>query len=47
MNLYEPVEKMTTYQIMIIRNDDKICGIPKTTFVKTGQNSDHDPAGSK
>lgn len=40
-------ERLDAYQIMIIRKDDRICGIPKMTLVKTGQNSDHEPAGSK
>lgn len=33
--------------MMIMRNEDKICGRPKRTDVMTGQNSEKLPAGSK
>jgi hypothetical protein len=33
--------------MIIIRNEDKTCGRPKTTLVMTGQNSDQEPAGSR
>lgn len=35
------------YQIIIIKKLDRTCGSPNSTFVKTGQNSENDPAGSK
>jgi hypothetical protein len=34
-------------QIMIIRKLDRTCGIPKMTFVITGQNSENEPAGRR
>ena len=34
-------------QIIIIRNDDRICGNPKRTLVITGQNSAKEPAGRR
>ena len=33
--------------MIIMRNDDRTCGSPKMTFVRTGQNSEKEPAGSK
>jgi hypothetical protein len=34
-------------QMMIIRNEERICGRPNITFVITGQNSEKDPAGRR
>jgi len=34
-------------QMIIIRNDERICGMPKTTLVITGQNSENEPAGKR
>ena len=34
-------------QIMIMRNDERICGRPNNTFVMTGQNSEKEPAGRR
>jgi hypothetical protein len=36
-----------TYQIMIMRKEERIWGRPKMTFVKTGQNSENEPAGRR
>lgn len=42
-----PIYVHGTYQMMIMRNEERIWGRPKTTFVMTGQNSEKLPAGSK
>jgi hypothetical protein len=34
-------------QMTIMKNEDRICGMPKTTLVKTGQNSEKEPAGRR
>ncbi len=36
-----------SHQIIIMRNDERTCGSPKITFVKTGQNSENEPAGRR
>lgn len=33
--------------MIIIRKDDRTCGRPNTTLVKTGQNSEKEPAGRR
>lgn len=36
-----------TYQMMIIRNEDRAWGNPKATKAMTGQNSEKEPAGRR